>query len=93
MRTIEQASAFRKDYKREAKGQHRATLKQDLEGILTALVADEPLEIRHRDHDLGGNWKGYRECHIKPDLLLIYAKPDDSRLQLVRLGSHSTLFG
>jgi mRNA interferase YafQ len=41
---------------------------------------------------LSGNWAGYRECHLKPDLLLIYCKPDASTLRLARLGSHSELF-
>jgi mRNA interferase YafQ len=50
------------------------------------------LEPRHRDHDLSGDWAGYRECHIKPDLLLIYRKPDTVTLRLARLGSHSELF-
>jgi addiction module RelE/StbE family toxin len=40
-----------------------------------------------------GNWTGYRECHIKPDLLLIYKKPNPNVLRLARLGSHSDLFG
>jgi mRNA interferase YafQ len=47
----------------------------------------------HRDHDLSGDWAGYRECHIKPDLLLIYRKSDADTLRLARLGSHSELFG
>ena len=92
MRTIERSSAFKRDYKREAKGQHRLTLDTDLMPILVALADDQPLEQRHRDHDLSGNWVGYRECHIKPDLLLIYKKPDDVTLRLARLGSHSELF-
>ncbi|ENY1010430.1 type II toxin-antitoxin system YafQ family toxin [Pseudomonas aeruginosa] len=46
-----------------------------------------------RDHDLSGDWAGYRECHIKPDLLLIYRKSDADTLRLARLGSHSELFG
>ena len=46
-----------------------------------------------RDHALSGDWAGYRECHIKPDLLLIYRKPDADTLRLARLGSHSELFG
>jgi mRNA interferase YafQ len=41
---------------------------------------------------LSGNWHGYRECHIKPDLLLIYSKPDQFTLRLARLGSHGELF-
>lgn len=93
MRTIERASAFKRDYKREAKGQHRATLDIDLVPVLVALADDQPLEPRHRDHDLSGDWAGYRECHIKPDLLLIYRKPDADTLRLARFGSHSELFG
>lgn len=93
MRTIERSSGFKRDYKRESKGQHRATLDADLVPVLTALVDDRSLEQKYRDHDLGGDWKGYRECHIKPDLLLIYKKPDTNTLRLARLGSHSELFG
>lgn len=93
MRTIDRSSAFKRDYKREAKGQHRKTLDRDLTPILVALVNDQPLEPSQRDHDLSGDWAGYRECHIKPDLLLIYRKSDASTLRLARLGSHSELFG
>jgi mRNA interferase YafQ len=93
MRTIERASAFKRDYKREGKGQHRATLDHDLVPVLVALANDQTLELRHRDHELSGDWGGYRECHIKPDLLLIYRKTDDGSLRLARLGSHSELFG
>ncbi|MGA9964633.1 MAG: type II toxin-antitoxin system YafQ family toxin [Terriglobales bacterium] len=45
------------------------------------------------DHPLGGEWRDHRECHLKPDLLLIYRKPNADLLQLIRLGSHSELFG
>ncbi|MEA3643216.1 MAG: type II toxin-antitoxin system YafQ family toxin [Lamprobacter sp.] len=74
MRTIDRPRSFKRDYKREAKGQHRLTLDRDLVPVLKALVADQALEPRYRDHDLSGDWVGYRECHIKPDLLLIYRK-------------------
>lgn len=93
MRAIDRATKFKRDYKRELKGKHRATLGKDLPEILVALANDEPLEPRHSDYNLTGNWVNYRECHIKPDLLLIYAKPDADTLRLVRLGSHSELFG
>ena len=93
MRTIERSTAFKRDYKREAKGRHRATLDADLMPVLAALADDTPLEPRHRDHDLSGDWAGYRDCHIKPDLVLIYRKPDANTLRLARLGSHSELFG
>jgi mRNA interferase YafQ len=61
--------------------------------VLVALANDQPLEPRHCDHDLSGDWAGYRECHVKPDLLLIYRKPDAETVRLARLGSHSELFG
>jgi mRNA interferase YafQ len=54
---------------------------------------DEELPEKYHDHALSGDWFGYRECHVKPDLLLIYKKPDDKVLRLARLGSHSGLFG
>lgn len=92
MRTIDRASSFKRDYKREAKGQHRLTLDSDLKPILVALATDQPLDAKHRDHNLTGNWDGYRECHIKPDLLLIYSKSLADTLRLARLGSHSELF-
>lgn len=93
MRTIERSSIFRRDYKRETRGQHRATLDDDLTPILSALANDSLLDAKHRDHALSGGWSGYRECHVKPDLLLIYRKLDEEILQLARLGSHSELFG
>ena len=93
MRTIERSTAFKRDYKREAKGRHRATLDADLMPVLAALADNKPLEPRHRDHDRSGDWAGYRDCHIKPDLVLIYRKPDANTLRLARLGSQSELFG
>lgn len=66
MRTIDRSSAFKRDYKREAKGQHRATLDDALEPALVALATDQPLDERYRDHDLSGDWAGYRECHARP---------------------------
>lgn len=93
MRTVDRASAFKRDYKREAKGRHRALLDDVLTPVLMALATDQPLDARYRDHDLSGEWAGYRECHIKPDLLLVYRKSDADTLRLARLGSHGELFG
>ena len=93
MRTIERSTTFKRDYKRESKGRHRATLDDDLQRVLIALATDAPLEPHNRDHDLSGEWAGYRDCHIKPDLVLIYRKPDANTLRLARLGSHSEVFG
>jgi mRNA interferase YafQ len=91
MRTIKRTGAFKRDYKRERKGQHRETLDQDLLAVVTLLAGDETLPERNHDHALSGDWKDHRDCHIKPDLILIYRKPDDEWLELIRLGSHSEL--
>lgn len=91
MRTIERTSQFKRDYKRERRGRHCATLESDLVTILTSLVRDVPMEARRRDHALSGEWKDHRDCHIKPDLVLIYRLPNPDTLVLVRLGSHSEL--
>ncbi len=91
MRTIERSSAFKRDYKREAAGRHRNSLDAILSAVVGDLAADRQLDLRHRDHALSGDWAGYRECHVKPDLLLIYRKSGEL-LRLARLGSHSEIF-
>jgi mRNA interferase YafQ len=92
VRTIERSTRFKRDYKRESKGPYRSTVDADLMAIVGRLAADESLEPKYKDHSLSGDWDGYRDCHVHPDLVLIYAKPQDA-LHLVRLGSHSELFG
>lgn len=64
----------------------------ELESVVSALVAEEQLDQRYRDHALVGNWKGFRECHIQPDWLLIYRIESDE-LQLARTESHAELYG
>lgn len=91
MRTIKQSSQFKRDLKREAKGSHRQALQSDFVAIISILANDQALTEKHRDHALTGDWKDHRDCHVKPDLVLIYRKPDDTVLQLVRIGSHSEL--
>jgi len=59
--------------------------------VLEMLAADQTLPRRNFDHSLTGEWNDHRDCHIRPDLILIYRKPDDTCLELVRLGSHSEL--
>jgi mRNA interferase YafQ len=92
MRRIERTSVFRRDFKREKRGQHRRDLDSLVSGAVSLLAEDKPLPLSNRDHGLGGDWADHRECHLKPDLLLIYRKPQADVLQLVRLGSHSQLF-
>ena len=90
MRAIERTTQFKRDFKREMKGRHRTTLETDLTAVLRALVNDAPLAEKYRDHLLSGEWSGFRDCHVKPDLVLINEKPGTDTLRLVRLGSHST---
>jgi mRNA interferase YafQ len=92
MRKIRHSTAFRKDYRRVKAGPVGDRLDGLLSGILHSLVADVPLPPERGDHRLVGPWSGYRECHLRPDLLLICAKPDPATLDLVRLGSHTELF-
>ena len=91
MRTIERTSRFKRDYKRESRGRHRAYLDAILAAAVDTLANDRPLEPRHHDHALSGEWGDFRDCHPRPDLLLIYQKSGADILRLVRLGSHSPL--
>lgn len=91
MRTIKRTARFKRDYKRESRGRHRSTLDQDLRDLLSLLIADAPLPAKYQDHPLKGEWRDHRDCHLKPDLILLYRKPDAETLELVRLGSHSEL--
>ena len=83
-------SQFRKDLKRLRK---RGADIEKLDDVLKKLQREEPLEKRHRDHALTGNFVGFRECHIEPDWLLVYAV-DHGALILTasRTGTHSDLF-
>lgn len=82
---------FKKDYKRAKK---RGLDMTALQLVLDKLCAGEPLGERHRDHALVGTYAGFRECHIRPDWLLVYAI-DVDRLILIasRTGTHSDQFG
>jgi len=91
MREIRFTGRFKRDYKREKSGRHRKTVDAALMEVVNLLAADEPLPRRNVDHPLSGDWADHRDCHIQPDLILIYRKPDDENLDLVRLGSHSEL--
>ena len=91
MRTIERTSQFKRDYKRESRGRHRTYLDARLALIVEALANDQPLEPQHHDHALSGEWGDHHDCHVKPDLVLIYQKSGADTLRLVRLGSHAEL--
>jgi mRNA interferase YafQ len=91
MRIVKYTSRFRRDYRREKSGRHGERLDAALLETVAMLAKDEPLLRRYFDHPLSGEWSDHRDCHIRPDLILIYRKPDDASLELVRLGSHSEL--
>lgn len=91
MRIVRYTGRFQRDYRREKRGRHSTRLDADLLRAVTKLAADEPLPRRYFDHSLGGEWNDCRDCHIRPNLILIYRKPDETSLELVRLGSHSEL--
>jgi mRNA interferase YafQ len=83
---------FKQDYKRLINSGNSAAIKELLT-VIEILASEEVLPEKYQDHVLKGNWKGYRECHIKPDLLLIYKLENgELTLTLVRTGSHSDLF-
>ncbi|EAI6742209.1 type II toxin-antitoxin system YafQ family toxin [Campylobacter jejuni] len=85
---IKYSSKFKKHYKKlNTKEQ------QEARAIIERLANDEPLEPKYKNHALKGDFLGFRECHIKPDLLLIYQKQDDKIiLYCLDIGSHSELF-
>ena len=91
MRTVKYSSRFKRDYRREKSGRLGRNLDSLLVEVVDFLAVDKPLPRRNFDHPLTGDWNDHRDCHIRPDLVLIYRKPDPASLELVRLGSHSEL--
>lgn len=91
MRTIRRTKQFKKDFKRESKGRNAKYLDEVFGAAAVLLAGDAPLPAAQRDHALTGEWKDFRDCHLRPDLVMIYRKPDEEHLDLVRLGSHSEL--
>ncbi len=91
MRKIERTKAFKRDYQRAIATPKHRDLDNLLPAVLTLLASDTPLPAKYVDHPLRGEWKDFRDCHVKPDLVLIYRKTSNDVLQLVRLGSHSEL--
>lgn len=82
-------NSFRRDYKKIVKRGYDISL---LETVVDTLLRGEALPPKNKDHSLSGNWKGYRECHIQPDWLLVYEIIEDRLiLSLTATGSHSDL--
>lgn len=92
MLRIEFTGQFKRDYKLALK---RGCNEKDLAKVVSLLASEQPLPVKYRDHALENsrNYKGMRECHIKPDWLLIYKVYSDRLLlELIRIGTHSDLF-
>ncbi len=88
--TVKTTAAFKKDFKLAMR---RCMKMELLENVIALLAMGESLPPENRDHELTGNWKGHRECHIQPDWLLIYrVEADVLVLTLARTGTHSDLF-
>jgi len=79
MRTINPTTRYKRDYKRELKGLLRLTLDKALDPVILLLAHDVPLPPSLRDHPLSGEYQGSRDCHVKPDLILIYRNPMPKR--------------
>jgi len=87
---LKTTTQFRKDYKLAKK---RGCNMQLLEKVIQTLLEQKPLEEKHRDHSLTGDYDGFRECHIQPDWLLIYrVEAEALLLVVVRTGTHADLF-
>ena len=90
MLILKPSTQFKKDLKKFV---HQKKTRSAIDDIIFMLQKEEPLPAKNNDHLLAGNWKGYRECHVTPDLLLIYRVEDTLELlHLARVGSHSELF-
>ncbi len=90
MRKLKTTSSFRTDLKKLTKSEADET-----KSVVVKLQKDETLDAKYRDHDLHGNYNGYRECHIRPDLLLVYQKGNEGELlilTLYRISSHTNIF-
>ena len=95
MRKIRYLKSFKKDLKKYS---NSTNVIKELENVLARLICDEKLDKKYKDHALitSKKYKNSRECHIRPDVLLVYRldkKENELILILIRIGSHSKLFG
>ena len=89
MNTLKLTSQFKKDLERY---KHKPEVIDKLEHILKLLVNNLPIPEANRPHVLTGNYRGYMECHVESDTLLIWWNRDAGVIKLVRFGTHSELF-
>jgi mRNA interferase YafQ len=88
MRKIKETSAFKKDFKKYYKNEE---IKKVLKDIVENIANGVPLDEKYSNHPLKGKWKSCYDCHVLPNLVLIY-QIDNERLKLIRIGTHSELF-
>ena len=95
MRQLEQTTRFNRDLKRALRGRYRNLFVTggEFDQVKDALMMDIPLPPKYRDYALHNNLEGFRECHLRPDFLLLYRYAGDDWLILEGLGSHSDLLG
>lgn len=87
---VQYSNKFLKDIKLAKKRKLNMSLLHD---IIEQLRTGQKLDKKHRDHQLSGDYAGYRECHIQPDWLLVYKIENNiMTLTLMRTGTHSDLF-
>lgn len=90
-RSSDKTKQFSKDWERLSHS-GRYNMNRLKEGMLLLIANDEPLPPEYLDHELSGDWAGFRECHIGGDFLLIYELQDDGAIIFTRAGTHSELF-
>lgn len=90
MKTLQPTTQYRKDLKRY---KHQPSKLAALQEILTWLKNEQPIPKEYLPHMLKGQYKGCMECHIGDDFLLIWFDEKHNIIELVRLGTHSELFG
>lgn len=89
-REIKRSSRFKKDFKRYS---HDSAFLAEFTSVIGLLSSDAPLPDKYVDHELHGNWNACRDCHIRPDAVLIYQKTSDGLLLLLlRVGGHAQVF-
>lgn len=91
MLKLRKHNRFNREYKNALK--QKGNTEAQFLTVLNYLVNEKPLPQKYKDHALSNNWAGFRECHIRPDWLLIYkVEKDILTLTLMRTGTHSDLF-
>lgn len=89
MNTLKLTSQFKKDLKRY---KYKIEIIDKLEVLLKLLVNGQPIPAENKPHILTGNYRGYMECHVESDTLLIWWDKEEGIIKFVRFGSHSELF-